>query len=51
MGVRVKMRYAEDVKDIINKFKIKLIVSVPMWLIILSDQVLIIAFVSYCLTN
>ncbi|CAN6476486.1 unnamed protein product [Victoria cruziana] len=26
-------------------------VSVPMWLIILSDQLLIIALVSYCLTN
>ncbi|KAK8972372.1 hypothetical protein V6N11_034265 [Hibiscus sabdariffa] len=26
-------------------------VSVPVWLIILSDQLLIIALVSYCLTN
>ncbi|CAN7027800.1 unnamed protein product [Brassica oleracea var. botrytis] len=26
-------------------------VSVPVWLIILSDQLLILALVSYCLTN
>nr|KJB28974.1 hypothetical protein B456_005G078000 [Gossypium raimondii] len=26
-------------------------VSVPVWLIILSDQLLIIALISYCLTN